>query len=282
MRKRFLGIICLLYSIIIIYVKLSDKLKNFLAPTMQIYILLSIIPLLIMGLILCFNNNINYKFKISDIILLLPLIMLMLSGDGRLSMILANNRTSITKKEQTIENKSDVEEEKEKNVIRIEEYIEEDNYEELNSKTDYDFSNPYFDITDATYDGLANYITYIPGAKIYEGKTIRVKGFTLTEAPYIPSGYFAIGKYSISCCAADATFVGFISKYDIDKVKDNTWYEIEGILEPGKDKEGIDIMAVKVINIKEIDSSSEEQYVYPCYAYDDGLCTEMSKYDLQY
>ena len=29
-------------------------------------------------------------------------------------------------------------------------------------------------------------------------------------------------------------------------------------------------------------SDSEEQYVYPCYAYDDGLCAEVTKYNLDY
>ena len=40
------------------------------------------------------------------------------------------------------------------------------------------------------------------------------------------------------------------------------------------------VLFVKVINIKEIDGSKEEQYVYPCYAYDNGSCSIMDKYDL--
>jgi hypothetical protein len=38
MSKRYLGIICLLYSGLFGYVIFFDKLKNFLAPQMQIYI----------------------------------------------------------------------------------------------------------------------------------------------------------------------------------------------------------------------------------------------------
>ena len=98
----------------------------------------------------------------------------------------------------------------------------------------------------------------------------------------MPDGYFAIGKYAISCCAADAGFTGFIAKYDNSKITADKWYEVEGILEKGKDKEGYDIMYIKVINSKEISSKGEEQYVYPCYAYDDGSCEAMSKYNLEY
>ncbi len=39
-------------------------------------------------------------------------------------------------------------------------------------------------------------------------------------------------------------------------------------------------MYIKVIYLEQIDSSKEEQYIYPCYAYDDGKCEAVSKYDL--
>ena len=73
-----------------------------------------------------------------------------------------------------------------------------------------------------------------------------------------------------------------IAKYDLSKIKNNTWYEIEGVLYQDKDKNHTDIIAVRVINIKEIDGSKEEQYVYPCYAYDNGTCQEIQKYHLEY
>ena len=73
-----------------------------------------------------------------------------------------------------------------------------------------------------------------------------------------------------------------IAKYDLSKIKNNTWYEIEGVLYQDKDKNHTDIIAVRVVNIKEIDGSKEEQYVYPCYAYDNGTCQEIQKYHLEY
>ena len=122
----------------------------------------------------------------------------------------------------------------------------------------------------------------MPKASKFENKTIKVKGLALKKTAYLPNGYFAIGKYVISCCAADAEFSGFIVKYDNNKIEDDKWYEIEGTLKKGKDSEGYDIMYIKVINIKEIDSKDEEQYVYPCYYYDDGSCKAVSKYNLEY
>lgn len=259
--KRFLGIICLLYAGIIIYVKVFNKLNNYLAPNMQMYILLSIIPLIIMGLVMILNNKITYSFKISDLILLLPLVMLIISGDGRLSMTLASNRSSTFKSSNT------------KEKVEENEIVEEDD----NDKEEYDFSKVDFGVKDESYTMLVDYLTYGNKKDKYIGKTVRIRGFTVMKNNFIPDGYFAIGKYAISCCAADASFIGLISKY-AQTIKDNTWYEMEGVLKKGKDKEGIDILYVKVINIKEI--SKEEEYVYQCYVYGDDKCKELSKYNL--
>ena len=267
MKKKFLGLICLLYSSIIIYVWIFDKMKNFLAPNMQIYLKISLLPMLLMFLILCFNEKINYKFKISDTILILPLILLILSGDGKLTTTFANNRNIKTTKPKVIDKVSN-------KKIDKEEIVDDTN-------ENYDFTNVDYDVVDEAYDGLSTYITYSSSPDYYTGKTIRVKGFTLKSSSYLPDNYFMIGKYSISCCAADAGFMGFIVKYDLEKIKDNAWYEIEGVLQKGNDKENLDVVIIKAINVKEIDSKDEEQYIYPCYVYDNGLCAIMDKYDIK-
>ena len=261
MKKRFLGIICLIYVFIIIFVIINNTLKNFLAPSMQKYLLASILPLLIIGIVLIFNDNISYKFKISDLILLLPLVMLFVAGDGNLSTSLAANRASSFSKTQ-------------KSVSTEDEKIKWDDY----GDEEYDFSNPDFDVVDASFVILANYITYEENAHNFVGKTIRVRGFTMKDSKYLPEGYFGIGKYSVSCCAADASFLGFAFRYN-GKVKDNTWYEAEGILEKINDSDGNPIMAIKVINLEKIDSKTQSEDVYPCYSYDNGECREMNKYD---
>ena len=67
--KKFLGFICLAYSFIIAYLWIFNQLKNFLAPTMQIYIKVSLIPLIIVGFVLYYSEHIHYKFKIRAFIL---------------------------------------------------------------------------------------------------------------------------------------------------------------------------------------------------------------------
>ena len=266
MKKRFLGIICILYSLIIIYVWSFDKLKNYLAPSMQMYLKVSLIPMLIIGLVLLFSKKDNHKFKVTDLVLLIPIIALILANDGRLTTSLVKNRMSTFTNEEKRQSKKE----------EAKEEIEE-------PKEEYDLSNIDFEVVDEAYSELTNNLTFLVKPDKYVGKTIKIRGFVNKKEQYLPKGYYAIGKYAVSCCAADALFSGLIVKEDKNiKVKDNNWYEIKGVLEKTKDSEGYDILTVKVIEIKEIDSKSESQYVYPCYNYRDGSCEAVTKYNLEY
>lgn len=254
MKNKFLAVVCFIYSLLIIFVWFNGSLNNFLAPNMQIYLKLSIIPMVIMGIVIILNK-IHYKYKSTDLVLLLPIIMVFLAGDGNLTITLASNKINRVKN----------------NDEEIIEYVPEDNY---------DFDNVYFDVKDETYSYLANYITYMTGAKKFVGKTIRVKGFSIDYSDFLLDGYYAIGKYAITCCAADAEIAGFIIKTD-EKIKQNEWYEVEGVLEQAKDNEGYNIMVINVINIKK-SNPDKTQYVYSCETYGKDACKELQKYDFEY
>ena len=261
--KKFLGVICLIYSGIIAYVWMFDEAKNFLAPTMQIYLKVALFPLVIIGIVLYFMEHIHYKFKVTDIVLLLPIIMFVFAGNGRLSASFATNRMNFNSK---VSNKKIVKDISDDIKIDIK---------------DYDFTNPDFDIIDENYYELANYLTFLVDADKYSGKTVRVRGMASKVGEYISGNYIGIGKYGITCCAADAGFVGFLVKLDNQKIKINHWYEIEGVLTKTKDNAGYEVLVLTLASVKEIDSKSEEQYVYSCYTYGDGSCSEVDKYNLE-
>ncbi len=243
--KKFLGIVYISYSLIIGYAWFFSKLKNFLAPQMQIYAKLSFIPLLAIGIVLLFKHA---EFKKSDIILFLPVLLFAVSFDSRLSISLASNK--IINKVEIIEN--DV---------------------EPSVEDTYDFSNVDFDVEDSNYDALSNYFITNKNATIYEGKTIRIKGF-FVETSHLPNGYVVIGKYLVSCCVADATLTGFIVR---SASLTSGWYEIEGVLRKYKGKEYS--MYIQAINYKPIEA--EDEYINPCYVYDE-YCSSLKKYNLKY
>lgn len=272
MKNKFLGLICILYSGIIFYVYLKNYLKNYLAPTMQKYILVASILLLIMGILLIISKR-KDNFKITDLILLLPIIMLVFANDGKLSTSIAQNRSNSFNKVNNVKKVKDKE---------GDEVFQEEDLEEQKS-IEYDFSQVDYDVVDSAYQLLSDVITYNSKPDNLVGKTVRVRGFTLLKDEAIPKGYFGIGKYLISCCAADAGFGGFIAKANnISSLKDNTWYQVEGVLQKGKDGYGNEILYIDVKKISKIDGSKEELYIYPCYSYGDGTCEALKTYDIQY
>ena len=269
MRKKFLGLISILYFGICFYLIITGNINNFIAKQMQIYVKISLIPLLIIGVVNLFIKK-DSIFNKSDIILLLPLLFLLFSSDARLTSSFAKNRMDNFK---IIEKSKKVKEKKE------EKKVEEEPKEEV-VIDDLSFEKVDFDVIDETYLSLASFISYYRMSKNYEGKTIRVKGIAVKEAAYLMDGYFVIGRYGISCCAADASFTGFYAKYDTSKIEADKWYEIEGFLEHAKMNDRVDVMVINVVNIKEIKKG--DQYVYPCYSYGDGSCKEMKEYNLRY
>lgn len=257
MKKKFFGIICFLYLGMIYFLWFSGSLKNYLAPNMQVYLKLSTILFFFLGVSSFCGRKEKHSIVWSDLILILPLVMLFLAGNGKLSMDFAQNRSSNIQEVEIVEPEE----------VPVEEEIT------------YDFSNPDFEIVDANFLDVATYFTFPKALEQYEGKTIVVRGFVL-EQTKLPKGYFALGRYVITCCAADAEYVGFMAKYDTSKIKPNEWYEIRGVLEQATTSSGTKILSIKVVELESI--TEEEQYVYPCYSYGDGKCSETKKYQFQY
>ena len=255
--KKFLGIVCLIYSSLILYVWLNGNLNNYIAPNMQMYIKGSVFLLIIIGIVLLFNK-INYKFKASDLILLLPILLVFLSQDGNLSIDIAKVKATTKNRTKT-------------DIVEPVEYDKQDKIEDF-----------YFDIVDSNYSYLADYITYIEGAHKYVGKTIRAIGFAVDYSEYLTDDYFAFGRYMITCCAADAEFTGFMVKYPKEKIEYGKWYQVEGYLELGKDSEGYDVMTINPTSVKEIKSDGINNYVYSCDTYGSKACEDLQKYELEY
>ena len=278
MMKKFLGIVCFIYASLIMYVWLRGTLDNYIAPNMQIYIKLSIIPFIVIGLVLVLNNKINYKFKVSDLVLLLPILFVFLSGDGVLSV-------SVAKVKATTKNRTKIEVTDNTNT-NTNTNTNIDQNPNTNTNTNNDKSDTiedfYFDIEEKYYSYLADYLTYMTGARKYVGKTIKAKGFAVDYSDYLTDEYFAFGRYMITCCAADAEFTGFMVKYPKEKIEYGKWYEVEGYLELGKDSEGYDVMTINPTSVKEVKQSDSNDYVYSCNTYGDKACEELQKFELEY
>ena len=139
--------------------------------------------------------------------------MIIFADNGRLSTSLATNRNNFynSSKSKTNNEKTSQSE---------------------NSNQDIEITKPnnissiYFDVVDESYAILSGILTQPEGngydSNYLAGKAIKVRGFVLKKnVPYLPSGYFAIGKYVITCCATDAGYGGFYAKHDLGKIDEN-------------------------------------------------------------
>ena len=247
----------------ILFLFFENKMNSFLIPKMQLYLSIAIIFLFLIGIILVFSNK-KEKIIISDFLLVVPIMMFLFIGDGKFNINYASTRSYVASSSNINKNnKKEVEESSNTSLER--EYTE--------------LSNIEIEVEDESYAGLSDVITYSKNPEKIVGKTIRVRGFIIKNSSFIPDGTFGIGKYLISCCAADASFIGFIVKTDTSSIKENGWYEIEGVLDLGKDTYGSTIVVINMVNYKKI-KSEKNQYVYPCYSYGDGSCSEVLKYHL--
>ena len=266
MKSRVFGVLFIIYSCIVAYLYFTKSISFYLAPKMQIYILISGPIFFLLGICSLFFKS-DSKFVLSDLILLFPILVLFLAGDGRPSAGFVQNRTS------SLSNHA--------NSSNVPLKMEQDQSFDVEKYKAVDFKHVDFDITDEVYIGLSDYITYGKYSDRAIGKTIRVRGFIVKDVSYVPENLFAIGKYLISCCVADAGFGGYFAKSEDNSLfEENGWYEIEGVLEYDMDTYGNQVPVIHVVNYKKISSKGEELYVYPCYSYGDGSCKKIIEYHL--
>lgn len=248
--KKFLSIISLIYFTIILYIILTNNLSNILAPRMHINIILGGIALFILSISSLFGHS-HYKFKLIDLVLLVPIIMVILGGDFRLSSSLAGNRNRYVSNNSNNKYSGDT---------------------SINGNEKVDYV-----IDDDIYITATNLFSFGSSYDKYEGKVIKIRGFVQKNKDFITPGYFAIGKYAVTCCVADSSFIGVLVKEDKTEVVDEGWYEVVGKLYKIVDKYGYTSLALKTISINKI-QKEDSLYVYPCY---EGKCIDkLKKYGL--
>jgi putative membrane protein len=79
-----------------------------------------------------------------------------------------------------------------------------------------------------------NYLDRLTTIQLHEehlkGKQIRTVGFVY-RTDNMPKDLFLVGRYAMTCCAADASVTGFFAKVpQPDQWKEGTWIEVEGTL----------------------------------------------------
>lgn len=96
--------------------------------------------------------------------------------------------------------------------------------DEREEELPFDISGDELDITDADY--AIWYMDCMENPKKYEGK--KVKYLALVYNPEkLKKGVFVPGRFAMTCCADDVTFIGFKCKYrEKEKIPHKSWIQI--------------------------------------------------------
>ena len=88
----------------------------------------------------------------------------------------------------------------------------------------FDLSADVIEIADEDY-GLW-YLDAADNVEKYKGKTVRFKAY-VCQTPRVPKGCFVPGRFGMTCCAEDISFIGFICEAkDAARLKHRSWITV--------------------------------------------------------
>jgi putative membrane protein len=107
---------------------------------------------------------------------------------------------------------------------------------------------------------IVNNETYL-FPELYAGKEISMLGFVYKE-PGMKPDQFALGRYVITCCSADASFAGFLCEYqNASDFKEGNWLTIRGTIQVGQ-YNGSNIPVIVISTFNKADQAPENPYIY--------------------
>lgn len=103
----------------------------------------------------------------------------------------------------------------------------------INSRFDedlpYDITKPEIEITEDTYSVF--YLDAMENVERYIGKRVSLIGMVMKKTEDKP-GMFVLGRFAMTCCAADLTLFGFICDYEkTGELELDDWVSIQAIVE---------------------------------------------------
>jgi putative membrane protein len=100
----------------------------------------------------------------------------------------------------------------------------------------------------------------------FSGKKVKISGFVFRQDD-MSSDQFAVSRFAMSCCSADAAPYGIFSEYpNAQKYADDTWVEVIGTIEKTNFND-FEIMKLRIEQISTI-PQPENTYVYPNYDFE--------------
>lgn len=97
-------------------------------------------------------------------------------------------------------------------------------YDDIKDELPFDVNAAVIDIADKDF-GLW-YLDANETPEKYKGKTVRFKA-QVCQTPRAGKGCFVPGRFAMTCCAEDISFVGFVCKYDgLQALEQRSWIDV--------------------------------------------------------
>lgn len=117
----------------------------------------------------------------------------------------------------------------------------------------------HIEINNYNYMNVISELTLHP--QLYAGKELAVEGFVYTDSTF-SSGQFALVRYVIFCCSADATPYGLLCQNNTQQSFSNgTWLKVHGTIQVGEYlQKPVPLIS---INVAEPINEPISPYIYP-------------------
>ena len=97
--------------------------------------------------------------------------------------------------------------------------------ENMNEELPFDIDQEVIELSDADY--AIWYMDAMDNPKKYDGKKIKFLALVYNPEKKMKKGMFVPGRFAMTCCADDVTFLGFMTKYpDAKSVKHKSWINL--------------------------------------------------------
>jgi putative membrane protein len=104
-------------------------------------------------------------------------------------------------------------------------------------------------------------INYASDPYQYNDELADVSGFVYHD-PRLEEGQFLVGRFTITCCVADAYAIGMIVHWsDAFDLPDNTWVRVQGMIEI-TESDGQRMPTIRALSVEEI-PQPPQPYLYP-------------------
>lgn len=193
-------------------------------PKFRILIILSIIMLLVLGMIQCWYLKKEEVHPIGlwgYLMILTPILVYLFFPPQAL------DASMINKKGVTLVSSNQA---KERQAKQLEKPRQETPYQKVLNEMK---KKPIIIFDEKNYAGYLSALELYP--KELQGKKIRIKGFVFKDDPELKKDEFILSRFTVSCCTADASVVGVITKYHQAPIlKADEWIEVEGTISTTK------------------------------------------------